>query len=176
MKLLSGQIMREALTRLDELLGKKVSLLVGGGGAMVLAYQFPLATTDIDAIPLGMEIDVIDPLVKQVAREQGLAPDWLNPYFSTFAFTLPTDYGERLIEVFRGKNLVALALGRNELLIMKCFAHRQKDAGHARALISQGADVNAVESHLESLRKRNIPGVREALDFLDDIIDQMGNP
>lgn len=171
--LLTEARMKSALTRLDELVPDPVTLIVGGGGAMILAHGFPLATSDIDAIPRGMDIATLDPFVKQIAGEQGLPPDWMNPYFSTFAHTLPSDYGDRLIEVFAGQRVKALALGREEMLIMKCFAHRQKDVGHAKALIKRGADLKTVERQIESLRARAIPGAREALDFLDDVLAQM---
>ncbi len=164
--------MRRALGRLDELLDRPVTLIMGGGGAMILAHGFPLATTDIDAVPKGMEIAALDVLVKQIASEQDLPPDWLNPYFSTFAHTLPIDYGERLVEVFAGGNLRVQALGRDEMLIMKCFAHRQKDVGHAKALIKNGADLDRVQSRIEELLGKKIPGAQQALDFLDDVIEQ----
>lgn len=173
MKKLTSEIMLQALRRLDELIDSEVSLIVGGGGAMILAHGFPLATSDIDAVPKGMELGELDVLVKKIAAEQALPPDWLNPYFSTFAHTLPSDYGTRLIEVFRGKRLRALALGKEEMLIMKCYAHRQKDVGHAKALIKKGADLARVEAQIEFLRKKGIPGSKEALDFLDDVLDQV---
>ncbi len=170
---LTAELMRRALSRLDECLSRDVSLVVGGGGAMLLAYQFPLATSDIDAVPRGMSLDEIDPLVKQVARELGLAPDWLNPYFSTFTHTLPPNYGERLVPIFEGRHLRADALSKDDLLIMKCFAHRQKDVGHAKALITMGADIKMVGEHIESLLQKRIPGAQDALDFLDDVCDQI---
>ncbi|MCM2278647.1 MAG: hypothetical protein NDJ89_11290 [Oligoflexia bacterium] len=126
--------MKKALSRLDQLLTQPVTLIVGGGGAMILAHEFPLATSDLDAVPKGMDIHALDPLVKQIAKEQGLPPDWLNPYFSTYAHTLPTDYQERLIEVFSGDALKALALGKKDLLSMKCFADFQKGFEHGRSL------------------------------------------
>ena len=170
---LTSDQMKQALRRLDELLTDPVTLIVGGGGAMILAHGIALATSDIDAIPRGMDIQSLDPIVKIIAVELGLPPDWLNPYFSTFAHTLPSDYGQRLIEVFAGKKLRALALGKDEMLIMKCFAHRQKDVMHAKALIKKGADIGKVEIQIESLLKRGIPGAQEALDFLDDVREQM---
>lgn len=179
---LTAEIMKQALSRLDELLdeawksqGKPdtIQLIVGGGGAMILAHGFPLGTTDIDAVPKGMEIAELDAFVKRIAEERKIAPDWLNPYFSTFAHTLPPDYGDRLIEVFKGKRIVARALGKEEMLIMKCFAHRQKDVGHAKALIRGGARLERVESQIESLRAKGIPGAQDALDFLDDVLEQL---
>jgi hypothetical protein len=167
--------MLTALNRLDQLLkGGPVTLIMGGGGAMILAHGFPMGTTDIDAVPVGMELSELDILVKQVAVELLIAPDWLNPYFSTFSHTLPSDYGQRLIEVFSGSRLVVKALGKEEMLIMKCFAHRQKDVAHAKALILGGAKLALVESQLEHLKAKSIPGTQAALDFLDDVLDQLG--
>jgi hypothetical protein len=53
--------------------------------------------------------------------------------------------------VFLGKNIKAQALGKEDLLIMKCFAGRQKDIPHARALVKSGADIQLVEEHIRSL-------------------------
>jgi hypothetical protein len=166
---LTKTLFLKALKRLDELLEFKVTLLVGGGGAMILAHNFPLSTTDLDAIPKSHSPDAIDTQVKRVAKELDISSDWLNPYFSTFTHTLPNDYGDRLINVFSGENLTALALGREDLLIMKCFAARAKDVAHARALVKAGADLRFVESHIESLKKKRIPGAAKALDFLDEL-------
>lgn len=165
-------LMRKALQRLDEILERELTLIIGGGGAMILAHHFPLSTTDIDAVPKGMDLAALDQYVKRVAEDLALPGDWLNPYFSTFAHTLPSDYGARLIEVFGGRHLTALALSKEEMLIMKCFAHRQKDVAHAKALIKAGADVARVEKHIQSLQKKRIPGAAEALDFLDDVMEQ----
>lgn len=172
-KPLSKKIILAALKSLDEILPKKVRLIMGGGGAMILAHQFPIATTDVDAVPKGMSIDELDPLVKKISVSLGLPPDWLNPYFGTFAVNLPADFDSRLIQVFSGKKLVVEALGKEDMLIMKCFAHRTKDIGHVKALLKLGADTSMVEKHIESLKRKQIPGCDEALDFLDTIIDEI---
>jgi hypothetical protein len=169
---LSEAQMIQALKWLEQKLTCPVRLIVGGGGALILAHHFTLATTDIDAIPAsGATVQELDALVKEVARERSLAPDWLNPYFSTFTHVLPSDYGQRLETVLRLKHLQVDALSKNELLIMKCFAGRMKDRAHAKALVEQGADVKKVESHLEELRNRSIPGAEKAIDFLDEVLD-----
>lgn len=108
-------------------------------------------------------------MLNKSAKSLTCPPDWLNPYFLTFTHTLPQDYGQRLIKVFDGRSLEALALGREDLLIMKCFAGRAKDIAHARALIKAGANIKFVEKHIESLKKKRIPGTDKALDFLDDL-------
>jgi hypothetical protein len=140
---------------------------------MILAHGFPLGTTDIDAVPKGMEIADLDVLVKRIAAEQAIAPDWLNPYFATFIHTLPSDYGSRLIDVFQGARLRVRALGREEMLIMKCFAHRQKDVGHAKALLKAGVDLDRVEARIEALAAKKIPQSQAALDFLQDVREQL---
>jgi hypothetical protein len=168
---LTAQIMKEALTQLDGQLSTPVVLVMGGGGAMILAHGYQLGTSDIDAVPRGISIAELDVLVKKIATQLGLQADWLNPYFSTFSHTLPGDYSTRLIEVFTGAWLKVDALGKEDMLIMKCFAHRQKDVGHARALIKKGADLNFVSNHIEALLKKGIPGAQVALDFLDDVQD-----
>lgn len=172
-KPLTAQIMILALTELDTLLNQPVQLTVGGGGAMILAHKFPLATSDIDAIPKGIEVHELDPLVKLVAKKLGLPADWLNPYFSTFAITLPLTYKDRLCPIFNGKHLSAMALGKEDMLIMKCFAHRTKDIGHAKSLIKQGADVAMVEDHIYELKKKSMRGAQDALDFLDEIREDL---
>lgn len=175
-ELLTKKMFLEALGALDqELAGaaQKIKLIVGGGGAMILAHSFPLSTTDLDAVPIAISPSEIDAAVKAVAKKLNLPPDWLNPYFSTFTHTLPADYGSRLITVFDGKNISAQALGREDLLIMKCFAGRTKDIAHARALVKAGADVEFAEKHIETLRKKRIPGADKALDFLDEILGEL---
>lgn len=167
--------MLEAFKELDSRLNPKTKLLMGGGGAMLLAYDFPLATQDIDAIfyKCGIkESDVHDDVVA-VATKLGLPMDWLNPYFENFLYTLPPDYESRLKPVFQGANLVVNALSKEDLLVLKCFAGRDKDVGHARALIKKNADVDFVRAHIFTMIDARIPKAQEASDFLDDLLDEL---
>lgn len=168
---LTEKVMRQALKELDGLLDRPLKLIVGGGGALLLAHQYPLATSDIDAFPKGLTSDELGGLVKQVALKLSIPGDWLNPWFSSFTHVLPADYESRLIEFFKGSNLTAVALGAEDLLLMKCFAHRQKDVPHARALIRKGADVEMVMDRIEELQKAKIPHSKEAMKFLEDMLD-----
>lgn len=140
---------------------------------MLLAHELPIATLDIDALPLSGKItsSEIDAAAKQVASDLNINPHWFNDYFNTFTYTLPKNFREHLISVYKGTKLTALALGKDELLIMKCFAGREKDVSHARALVRKGANVEEVEKHLESLQEKKLPGSREAIQFLGDILD-----
>jgi hypothetical protein len=175
---LTRELILTAFSALDQKLEQRqrpTDLIMGGGAAMILAHDFPLATSDVDAIPKGPTIGELDLLVKEVDRELKLsAPDWLNPYFSTFSHTLPSDYGVRLVLVFEGKALKVFALGAEEMLIMKCFAHRPKDVAHARALVRRGANLEQVENRIDELLAKKIPGSQQALDFFQDILEQEG--
>jgi hypothetical protein len=172
--------MEKALRELDRSLSAEghsgVKLLIGGGAAFSLAYGIPIQTADIDGILFKSKIDPadLDVLVKKAGKTLDIAPDWLNPYFGTFLISLPSDYGDRLKSVFRGKALEVFALGLTDLLIMKCFAGREKDMLHAKLLLRKGADIQKAESHLETLIEKNIPDAQEALDFLLEVEEQVG--
>jgi predicted nucleotidyltransferase len=166
---LDAATLTDAFRRLDGRLDRPVTLVVGGGTAMMLAYGLPVRTSDVDAYPVAGRLDDFAPAIRQVAREIGLAPDWLNPHFETFAHVLPADYGARLRDVFQGGRLRVAALGVEDLLVMKCFAGREKDVGHARALLRRRPDLGLVERRIEELVERGVSGAREAADFLADL-------
>lgn len=161
--------LREAFQALDARLDRAVTLVVGGGTAMMLAYRLPVRTMDVDAYPREGTLDDLLPAIRAVARERGLPPDWINPHFETFAYVLPPDYGARLRPIFEGERLRAMALGVEDLLVMKCFAGREKDVGHARALLKRSPDLGIVERQIQALADRRVPGAADALDFLDDL-------
>lgn len=140
---------------------------------MILAHEYPLATTDVDAIAKGIELDDLEVLVKKVARELNLPPDWLNPYFSSFSYVIPSDFATRVKVVFKGKFLKVEALGREEMFLMKCFAHRTKDRPHARALLKLGVDLKIIEIQFAALEAKKIPGVALAMAFFDEMVEEV---
>jgi hypothetical protein len=166
---LTADGLRRAFEALDARLARPVTLVVGGGTAMLLAHGLPVRTTDVDAYPASGRLDELLPDVRAVARELGLAPDWVNPHYETFAHVLPRDYASRLVEVFAGRRLGVVALGAEDLLVMKCFAGREKDVGHARALLGKVRELEVVERRIEELMDRGVAGARDAADFLDDL-------
>jgi uncharacterized nucleotidyltransferase DUF6036 len=159
----------KAFRSLDAALPAPVTLIVGGGTALMLAYHVPVRTTDVDAYPRTGSPDDLDRFVKEVARREALSSDWINPHFATFAHVLPKDYGNRLRDVFVGEKLRVSALGPEDLLVMKCFAGRAKDVGHARALLKLKPDLKLVEGRIQELIDRHVPGAEDAADFLDDL-------
>ncbi len=164
--------MMKALRRFDEHLTQGVELLVGGGAAMVCVYDFPLHTTDIDVVLKNTSIDKIQPIVHQVAQELGLTEDWLNTWYSSFTYTLPEDFYKRIRPFFNGNYLLAHALGPEDLLVLKCCAHRIKDLGHARFLIRKNADYRFVMNHLEKLLEKNILLDEKPLEFLENVLEK----
>ena len=168
--------MKKALKALDHEIPELLQLLVGGGAAFVLAHQIPLSTSDIDAIPFKtkMTMPEVDHYAKEVARKLKIPTDWLNNYFVTFTYSLPKDYGERLVPVFKGKKLNAVALGKEDLLIMKCFAGREKDIPHARLLLKKKPDTKLVAKHLHQCLEEGLPKAQEAIDFFYDLCELEG--
>ena len=164
----------KALKVLDSIAEKPFELVIAGGSAMICSYKFPLGTTDVDAIVRKAELSKVDVYIKKTAKKLGLAPDWLNMWVSSFTHYLPDDYESRLNILFKGKKIIAKTFGKEDMLILKCFAHRGKDIGHAKALIKQKADVDLVERHINKLIKKNLPLSKKALDFLYDILDELG--
>jgi hypothetical protein len=164
-----------ALRTLDEKLDHDVALIIGGGGAMILAYGIPLRTEDVDAFPRRSgELRAIQDRAREVGRELDIAPDWLNQHFETFVHVLPSDYGTRLRRVFTGTHLTADALGPEDLLIMKCMAGRDKDRPHARRLLKEPMDLELVDRYLSELAERRIPKAERACEFFDALKEEAG--
>jgi len=172
MKILDSQLIHKALQELDSISPRPFRLIVGGGGALVGAYRFPLATEDIDALALDIEPSELNPLIEIIRKKLSLSADWLNPYFSSFMHVLPSDYHQRLKTFFQGKHVTALALGPEDLLIMKCFAGRDKDIPHARALLREKQiNTKFVEDHLFLLNDQKLRGAQKAIEFLEGVVE-----
>lgn len=122
----------------------------------------------------GLRIADLDGAAKKVAKKLDIEPDWLNSHFDTFTGVLPADYATRLRPVFAGKHLSAEALGPEDLLVMKCFAGRDKDLPHARKLLRVAKDLSIVDRQLALLVERRYPGAEKAADFFDDLRDREG--
>lgn len=144
---------------------------------MVAAYGETEATHDIDAVPLKSKrsFDELKPYFQKVAKELDLSKDWINPFFATFTHVLPADYLSRTREFFHGKQMVCVALGPEDLLIMKLMAGRQKDDRHIRRLLKRkNFRHSLVEQQLEDLSQKNLAGAKAALDRLDEFKSDLG--
>ncbi len=174
---LDHDLMLKAFADLETRLEAPTHLVIGGGAAMVLAYDHPLSTQDVDAFTAKGSITLaeVDAATKATAHALDIEPDWLNPHFETYTPVLPRDYAARLKRVYAGDRLTVDALGPEDLLVMKCFAGRDKDLPHARALMRRpGLDVDLIDRHLSALVERRYRGAEAAADFFDDLRDEMG--
>ena len=171
---------KDAMLRAFEVLDARAPgsthLIVGGGAAMILAYDHRLATDDVDAFAAkgSMRLADLDGAAKEVARAIDAQPDWLNAHFESYTGVLPQGYSERLRRVFEGKSLTVDALGPEDLLIMKCFAGRDKDRPHARRLLVLAENLDLVDAHLSLLIERRYPGAQRAADVFDDLREEAG--
>lgn len=143
---------------------------------MTLVYKHPIATQDVDAFAAkgGMRMADLDVLAREVAEALQIEPDWLNAHFETFTAVLPRDYPSRLRSAFRGRHLQVDALGPEDLLVMKCFAGRDKDRPHARKLLRLAGDLDLVDKQIAHLVERRYPGAERAADYFDDLRDEAG--
>lgn len=111
-----------ALTRLGELCAKqqaRVEVALYGGTVMMLAYDCRETTKDIDAIFHPPE--VVEPLLKQVAREQNLPEDWMNNGVGAFVGRRETRVAFSQLQI---PGLVITRPSARYLLAMKCRAGR----------------------------------------------------
>ena len=169
------QLALKALKKLDILLVESefghITLIVGGGGAMILQYGFDGGTVDIDAVPLKVDFDTLKPFMSKVAKELGIAPDWLNPYYQTFTIYLPNDAKSRMKLTYQGKSLTVKTLGPEDILIMKLMAGRSKDISHIKHLIKSQIDHGIVDNRLEELCKLFPKEAKKALNLFEDLTD-----
>jgi hypothetical protein len=111
-----------ALSRLGELCAEKksrVEIAIYGGTVMMLAYNCRDATKDIDAIFHPSE--VVEPLIKQVAREQNLPEDWMNSGVGSFTAAREDRIRFAQLQI---PGLVITRPSARYLLAMKCRAGR----------------------------------------------------
>jgi hypothetical protein len=54
---------------------------------------------------------------------------------------------------------------------MKCFASRDEDIPHAKYLLKKKINTNIVADHIGKLIHKNIPKAQNALNFLDNLMD-----
>ena len=120
----------------------------------------------------GSLSDQLKKITHQIAKERDLPGDWINSWYSGFTHNLPKNFGDRLELIFQGKKITAYALSAEDMLILKCCAHRPKDVSHARILIRKNPNHQFVRKHLKSLIKKKLLPDEKAVEFLDDILDR----
>lgn len=176
MKVFDDNLIQRAFKELDERLEKRgmapVLALLGGGGALIAAYQFRDQTSDVDILLYNKTLSEIQAEIEAVAKSLKLPADWANPYFSTFTIYLPKDYQTRTRPVFSGKVIKVEALGVEDLLIMKFMANRKKDYSHIRFLLTLKPNLKIVEERLEQLEEIFPDEAKKAIELYDELTDE----
>jgi hypothetical protein len=172
---MNKELALEALKLLDQkmLLANepRTTLIIGGGGSMILNFNYHGATIDIDAVPLNSEFEDLKPYMAEVAQELKIAADWLNPYYQAFTHYLPRDAKVRMKSVFNGDVLEVKSLGAEDIMIMKLMAGRAKDFSHIQFLLKMKIDLKIVDHRLTELLKIHPILAQKALDSLDSFTE-----
>jgi predicted nucleotidyltransferase len=144
--LLGRAELERAFTVLGERLARRgvvADVFVVGGAAMALAYDANRVTRDVDArfVPHGIVLDE----ARQVARELGLPPWWLNEQATAY-ISGKDDPGKR--RVFDHPGLRVMAASPEHVFAMKALAARTRDIDDLRLL----AGMIGVETAEAALR------------------------
>jgi hypothetical protein len=106
--------------------GIKTNIYIVGGAAIALSMNNARVTTDIDANFSSPEIIAeLQPLINEVAKEEGLTGHWLNDSFKAILGYFRKDDEPKT--VFLGTNLVAAVASPQFVLSLKLAARRKKD-------------------------------------------------
>jgi len=138
--LLGREQLEQAFTALGERLvrrGVVADIFVVGGAAMALAYDATRVTRDVDSlfVPHGVVLEE----ARNVARDLGLPPWWLNEQASVY-ISGKDDPGKR--RVFDHPGLRVTAASPRHIFAMKALAARTRDIDDLRLL----ADTIGVDS------------------------------
>jgi hypothetical protein len=141
-----------ALTALGDLLaaaGDEHRVVIVGGAALILSGVIQRSTTDVDILALSdseQRLQSSEPFpdslakaIATVARDLGLAPDWMNSQVAGQWLTgLPPGLGKRIRWRRIGGLHVGLA-GRPDLIFLKLYAasdQPEADNRHTRDLLA----------------------------------------
>lgn len=144
--LLDRAQLERAFTALGERLARRgvvADIFIVGGAAMALAYDATRVTRDVDSlfVPHGIVLDE----ARNVARDLGLPPWWLNEQASVY-ISGKDDPGKR--RVFDHPGLRVTAASPRHIFAMKALAARTRDVDDLRLL----ADMIGVDSAEAALR------------------------
>jgi hypothetical protein len=112
--------------------GIEATVFVVGGAAIALSVDNLRVTTDIDARYDGA---ILERIIKGMADDEGLPPDWLNNSINSTLVYFNDDEAPRTI--FSGKMLSIQSASPEYILAMKLAARRPKDVDDILLLIDE---------------------------------------
>lgn len=139
MQLLSADELRRGLEALENKLAERNvfgCLYVVGGAVMAMAFQPERMTRDIDAVIVKNHDPVLE-CAKEVAKDFGWNPQWLNDRVAQLVRIIPRDISDDAdaVTLWDGRHLMVTGASPKYLLAMKIRANREEDQGDIRALI-----------------------------------------
>ncbi|MDR1358630.1 MAG: hypothetical protein LBJ48_04680 [Coriobacteriales bacterium] len=132
---LTKERIRELFSKLDAKMsgeGREATIFVVGGAAIALTLDEVRVTTDIDG---QFEEPALEPLIRQVAQEEGLPADWLNHSINVVMSYFKKD--EEPLDVFNGRMLSIQAASPQYVLAMKLASRRDKDVDDVVMLVKK---------------------------------------
>ncbi len=168
----------QALEKLGERFSyhTEVELLLVGGAAGMLTGLLPPArtTTDCDVMAYVPEdaMGAVEHAAEKVARELGLATNWLNSSVQLRRDALPDDWRSRRVWIGTWGRLNVYAVSRVDLIAMKVLAGRAQDLEDIMSMKPRADDVEFVKRYLDGLATKGttadqIAEAREVLDSLE---------
>ncbi|MCM8539265.1 MAG: DUF6036 family nucleotidyltransferase [Lentisphaeraceae bacterium] len=144
--------MKEEIERFDDFLSKKglkfESIIIGGAALLTMGI-INRATRDVDCLDPKIDEKIKEVSIK-FAHQEGLDENWLNNGPEDLKSDLPTDWKERIIEIYKGKSITLWTLGRIDLLRTKLYAYcdRQQDLQDCILLAPTEEELNEIRPWL----------------------------
>ena len=131
----------QALGELAREDNRVIDIAIYGGAAIVLAWNFRVATKDVDAVVMNAQDgEFLRAAVAKVAAAKGFAPDWLNDAVKGF---LHQKQDLQELPLFSGHENCGIRVftpTAEYMLAMKCMAMRlgegSQDAADIRSLLA----------------------------------------
>lgn len=131
-------------------------------------------TSDFDVMDYVPKeaMPAVELAAEQVAKELGLAPNWLNSNVQLRVDALPDGWNQRKIPVGTYGRLRVYAASRPDLIAMKVLAGRDQDIEDLQAMRVRRDDVEFVHEYLDSLdskgtKREQIEEARVLLESLE---------
>lgn len=140
------------LKELDSRIVEDATIVVCGGAAGILSLKWGRATIDIDILGAEPPLSKLNRAAVGIARDYGLAENWLNDASKTFAKYLCVDFRDRLVP-FEGdfRKLKVFCLSNVDLYIMKLASFRPRDREDLLRIPLVRGDINVVRKSIEKI-------------------------
>lgn len=133
--------------------GESFDAVIVGGAALNLLEVTSRVTRDVDVLKPNSLLKNIRTHAQAFASEKNLPKDWLNTGPADLVSHLPNGWETRTRTVFSGQSLSLSTLGREELLMSKCWAYcdRERDLDDIVAMRPTKNEIQKITEWLKPL-------------------------